>query len=404
MKISALSDYKYANNLYANKVKKQQCNFGSNDSNVKSTVISGKETSARIYTGDMLDYKTMDQIKDLCNHPAFKDAPIRIMPDVHPSSNTIVGFSAPVVNGKVIPSIIGGDIGCGMLCVKIDTQGQDIDYAKLDDVVKTYASVKKTRIPQALKKVPKALQKDLHNLCKKLYNISADEQFQNLGTIGGGNHFVEIDSDKNGQKYLIIHSGSRTLGKKVADRHEYIARHTNHYHKKELSYLTGDELKEYMQDMRIAQEYAKANRRVIADEILYRMGWKEKSSFESVHNYIDDKGILRKGAIAAELGRDLLIPLNMRDGVVLAKGKGNPEWNNTAPHGAGRKVARGEAHKTLSYEKFVSSMDGIYTSCVRPDTLDEAPDAYKNADDIIENISETADIIEVVKPVYNYKD
>ena len=378
--------------------------FKGNSSDTKYVKISGKETSAKIYTRGELDYKTMNQIKDLCNHPAFTDAPIRIMPDVHPSSNTIVGFSAPMVNGKIIPGIIGGDIGCGMLCVKLDTQGKDIDYAKLDDVVKTYASVRKTRLPQSIKKASKPLTKDLQQLCKKLHGTSADEQIKNLGTIGGGNHFVEIDSDASGQKYLIIHSGSRSLGKKVADYHQYVARHQNHYFKNELSYLTGDEATDYMTDMRVAQEYAKANRRVIADEILHRMGWKEKSSFESVHNYIDENGIIRKGAIAAEKGRDLLIPLNMRDGVVLAQGKGNPDWNQTAPHGAGRKIARGEASKTLSYEKFASSMEGIYTSCVRPDTLDEAPDAYKDSDEIIENISETADIKEVVKPVYNYKD
>lgn len=374
------------------------------NSDASFVTISGKETSAKIYTKGELDYKTMNQIKDLCNHPAFTDAPIRIMPDVHPSSNTIVGFSAPMINGKIIPGIIGGDIGCGMLCVKIDTQGKDIDYEKLDEVVKTYASVRKTRTPQSIKKAPRELTRNLQQLCKKLQGTSADEQIKHLGTIGGGNHFVEIDSDASGQKYLIIHSGSRSLGKKVADHHQYVARHQNHYFKNELSYLTGDEAKEYMKDMRVAQDYAKANRRVIADEILFRMGWKEKSSFESVHNYIDENGIIRKGAIAAEKGRDLLIPLNMRDGVVLAKGKGNPEWNQTAPHGAGRKIARGEASKTLSYDNFVSSMDGIYTSCVRPDTLDESPDAYKNSEEIIENISETADVKEVVKPVYNYKD
>lgn len=397
MSISSLS---YVNLQAVN----NKTSFKGNTQKSKYVTISGKETAAKIYTSGELDYKTMNQIKDLCNHPAFNEAPIRIMPDVHPSANTIVGFSAPLINGKIIPGIIGGDIGCGMLCVKIDTQGKDIDYEKLDEVVRTYTSVRKTKIPQSIKKAPKTLNKDLQTLCKKLQGTSADEQIKQLGTIGGGNHFVEIDSDASGQKYLIIHSGSRSLGKKVADHHQFIARHQNHYFKSELSYLTGDEAKEYLQDMRVAQDYAKANRRVIADEILRRMGWKEKSSFESVHNYIDENGIIRKGAIAAEKGRDLLIPLNMRDGVVLAKGKGNPDWNQTAPHGAGRKVARGEASKNLSYQKFVSSMEGIYTSCVSPKTLDEAPDAYKDSNEIIENISETADVQEVVKPVYNYKD
>ena len=365
--------------------------------------INGSETSAKVYT-DNLDYKTMNQIKILCNHPAFKDAPIRIMPDVHPSKSTLVGFSAPVDKDKIIPGIIGSDIGCGMLCIKFDTQGKDIDYKKLDETVRMYSSTRRTKTPQTLKKMPQNLKNDVRNMCKGLKNISADYHLNNIGTVGSGNHFIEVDEDKSGQKYLVIHTGSRALGKQIAQHHQFIARHQNHYFIPELSYLSNDEAKKYLEDMRIAQEYAKQNRRTIADEILFRMGWKEISSFESVHNYISEDGIIRKGAIAADKGKELLIPLNMRDGAILGTGKGNVDWNNTAPHGAGRKMARSAANNALSYNEFVEAMKGIYTSCVKPETLDEAPAAYKNADEIIENISDTADIKEVIKPKYNYKD
>ncbi len=376
---------------------------GNSQDKAKSIQITGSATSAKVYTQN-LDYKTMDQIKILCNHPAFKDAPIRIMPDVHPSKSTLVGFSAPVDTNKIIPGIIGSDIGCGMLCVKFDTQGKDIDYKKLDDIVKMYSSKRRTKTPQSIKKVPQTLKQQVKNMCKDLKYANADFHLNNIGTIGSGNHFVEIDEDKNGQKYLVIHTGSRGLGKQIAQHHQYIAKHQNHYFVPELSYLSDDEAKKYLEDMRVAQEYAKQNRRTIANEILFRMGWKEVSSFESVHNYISDDGIIRKGAIAADKEKEILIPLNMRDGAILGTGKGNPDWNNTAPHGAGRKMARGEANRNLSYENFVKSMNGIYTSCVRHDTLDEAPDAYKQPEEIIENISDTANIKEVIKPLYNFKD
>ena len=368
-----------------------------------SIQIKGSETSAKVYTPN-IDYKVMNQIKVLCNHPAFKDAPIRIMPDVHPSKNTLVGFSAPVDSNKIIPGIIGSDIGCGMLCVKFDTQGKEIDYKKLDETVKMYSSVKRTKLPRSLKRVPQSLQKDVKSMCKDMINANPDFHLEKLGTIGSGNHFVEIDTDKDGQKYLIIHTGSRSLGKQVAQHHQFIARHQNHYFIPELSYLSDDEAKKYMEDMKITQEYAKQNRRTIADEIMFRMGWKEISSFESVHNYISENGIIRKGAIAADKGKEILIPLNMRDGAILATGKGNADWNNTAPHGAGRKMARGEANSELSYDDYVSSMRGIYSSSVKPETLDEAPAAYKNSSEIIENITDTADVKEVIKPLYNFKD
>ena len=365
--------------------------------------IKGSATSAKVYTNNV-SYKTLDQIKILCNHPVFKDTPIRIMPDVHPSKNTLVGFSAPVNPDKIIPGIIGGDIGCGMLCVKIDTKGKDIDYKKLDEIIKKYISSKRIDNPQALNKVPYSLTQKVKSICKDIKSSNSDIHTGNLGTVGGGNHFIELDEDKNGQKYLVIHTGSRTLGKEIAQYHQDIAMQQNRYFIPNLSYLSNDEAKKYLEDMRIAQEYSKQNRRTIADEIMYRMGWKEISSFESVHNYISEDGIIRKGAIAADKDKEILIPLNMRDGAILGTGKGNPDWNCTAPHGAGRKMPRREASTSLSYGEFVKSMQGIYTSSVRPDTLDESPQAYKDAEEIIENIADTAEVKEVIKPKYNYKD
>ena len=387
--ISPISNYSCANTPFKGKLKPVE--------------IQGSETCASVYSSLPLDYRTLDQIKILCNHPSFKDSPIRMMPDVHPSANTLVGFSAPINADTVIPGIIGGDIGCGMLCVEFDTQGQDIDYKKLDEVVKTYTKSSRDKVPQSIKRVSKEFDKKLGDFCKEI-GISADEQRSALGTLGGGNHFIEIDTDKEGKHYLIIHTGSRGFGKKVSQYHENIAKRQNRYNIRELSYLSDDEAKKYMEDIKIAQEYARISRRIIADEILYRMGWKEKLSFESVHNYISKDGVIRKGAISAKDGEEILIPLNMRDGAIIAKGKGNTDWNETAPHGAGRLMSRTEASESIPYDKFVDAMKGIYTTSVNTKTIDEAPQAYKPSDVIIDNIEDTAKVEKVITPKYNYKE
>jgi len=194
------------------------------------------------------------------------------------------------------------------------------------------------------------------------------------------------------------------LGKKFAEHHQFIARNQNHYFIKELSYLSGDEARKYIEDMRVIQKYAEVNRRCIADEILYRMGWKEVESFESVHNYISDDGMIRKGAIQAKNNQPILIPLNMRDGAILARGKGNPDWNYTAPHGAGRQFARSEVSELITLDEFKDSMKGIYSNSISKSTIDESPMAYKDANEIVDNIQETAEIQEIIKPIYNYKE
>ena len=390
--------------------KKQNINFSANnkinyDRNLDTDVIEicGTQTRAKVYTSD-LDYKTYDQIKAICSHPVFKDLPIRIMPDVHPSSNTVVGFSSPMSQVGIVPGIIGNDIGCGMLCVQFDTQGKDIDFEKLNDVINSIVSYQRTKKPNALKKIPSSFKKELKELCKDFDNTNADIQESRLGTLGQGNHFIEVDKDSSGEYYLIIHTGSRNLGKQVAQKYDHIARLQNHYYIKGLSYLTGDEADKYLKDMKLAQKYAEINRQIIADEILYRIGWKKKSSFESIHNYIGKDNIIRKGAVSAYQNQNVIIPLNMRDGAVLAKGKGNKEWNYTAPHGAGRKMSRSEAYENITLGAFKDSMEGIYSASLCEKTIDEAPMAYKDSDTIIRNISDTVEIEKIIKPIFNYKE
>lgn len=392
-------------------IPKRQVNFCDSNSSIQykknadfdTIEINGTHTKAKVFSPS-LDFKTYDQIKIICSHPVFKDLPIRIMPDVHPSRNTVVGFSSPMSQVGVIPGIIGDDIGCGMLCVQFDTQGKDIDFEKLDTIVKEITSCERAKEPFAFKKIPHSFKKDIRDLCKGLKSASADFHQSRLGTLGRGNHFIEIDKDDFGEYYLIIHTGSRSLGEKVAQKYDHLARLQHHYYIKGLSYLTGDEAKEYIKDMRLVQKYAEVNRQIIADEILYRMGWKKKASFESVHNYVGDDNIIRKGAIKADKDERVIIPLNMRDGAIIAKGKGNKDWNNTAPHGAGRKYTRKDAKNVLSYESYINAMQGIYSTSVKPETIDEAPMAYKDSDEIIGSISDTVAIDGIVRPIYNYKE
>lgn len=368
----------------------------------KTLEIKGKETTAKIFTNNV-NYQTLAQIKTICSHPVLKNLPVRIMPDTHAGKTSVVGFTVPVV-GAIIPSLISGDIGCGMLCVKFDNNKQEIDFDKLDKCIKNTISTNHTKMAQGIKKSLNPIEKEINNLCQYKYKTSTDKVLSSIGTIGGGNHFIEIDCDKNGDNYLVIHTGSRHFGKEVHNYHQKIAENQNPYKIKDLSYLTGAEAKDYLNDLKIAIKYSEANRRIIADEILKQMGWKEIESFESIHNYIGADDILRKGAISSHKGEKLIIPLNMRDGAILAKGKGNTDWNCSAPHGAGRQFARSEASELISLEEFKDSMKGIYSNCILKSTIDESPMAYKDANEIIDNISDTTDIETIIKPIYNFKD
>ena len=389
------------------------------------------EYDLKIYA-DNIEPVALNQIYTLLAQPTFLGEKVRIMPDVHAGLGCVVGFTS-TMKDKVIPNIIGVDIGCGMLCVELGKV--DISFPTLDDFIKGH-------IPSGSEVRREVLGTDLINAlyCKKsLRNM--DRLEGSLGTLGGGNHFIEVDVDDKGNYYLVIHTGSRNLGLQVANIYQKMAvesckkvaeservalierlKKENRHHEipdelkkltdkyaykskipADLCYLDGEEMEKYMHDMRICQEFAVRNRKKIADEIIAFLKIRKFSSFETVHNFIDDKGIIRKGAVPAHLGQKILIPMNMRDGCLVCIGKGNEDWNCSAPHGAGRICSRSEAKKLLSVEEFQNAMEGIYTTTATESTLDEAPQAYKPAQSIMNLISPTAEIIEVIKPVYNFK-
>lgn len=385
----------------------------------------------KIFTED-IDAAALNQIYTLMAQSSFEGEKVRIMPDVHAGMGCVVGFTSTMTD-KVIPNIIGVDIGCGMLTAELGAL--DVDYAALDEYIKSH-------IPAGSKVRKEANGEDLINslYCRKeLRNM--DRLVGSIGTLGGGNHFIEVDSDEDGNKYLVIHSGSRNLGMQVAsiyqktavatcknasmsEREALIASYkrdgriadipdalealTKKYAYKtkipaELCYLDGDELVAYMHDMRICQQFAKRNRKKIADDIIAHLGVKKFEIFETVHNFIGDDNIIRKGAVPAYKGQKLLIPMNMRDGCLLCEGLGNEDWNFSAPHGAGRLLSRGEAKQLITVKEFKAAMQGIFTTTADASTIDESPMAYKPAAEIMELIKPTAKLVKVIKPAYNFK-
>lgn len=402
----------------------------------------------KIFT-DNIEQEALDQINTLMEQPAFSDCKVRIMPDVHAGAGCVIGFTADL-GDKVIPNIVGVDIGCGMLTIKLgktlDIGDEyvdcvtEVDFEKLDKVIREYIPSGRNIHEGRKMKFDKIL--DL----KCYRNLKDTKRFErSLGTLGGGNHFIEIDENGNGEKYLVIHTGNRNLGKQVADYYQNLAvelmqgkdklysqqeqliaeykaqgrrseiqaaikeLHRNFKAKeldipKDLCYLTGQYREDYLHDMRICQEYAKENRWLIAGIIMSKMEWVGVDCFETIHNYIEfETNMVRKGAISAKAGEKVLIPINMRDGCIVGIGKGNPDWNYSAPHGAGRIMSRHKAREVLSLDEFKESMDGIFTTSVSAETLDEAPMVYKPMEEIIQNIAPTIDILEIIKPVYNFK-
>lgn len=387
---------------------------------------------------DLVEPEAVVQINKLIEQEAFKDCKIRIMPDVHTGVGCVIGFTADL-GDKVIPNIVGVDIGCGMLTV--DLGKQDINLDKIDNIIRNNVPYGKNVHEGRFIKFDKL--QDLH-CYRDLKDTKRIEK--SIGTLGGGNHFIEIDIDDKGNKYLIIHSGSRNLGKQVADYYQNLAidlmrgkdelfakqKELIEEYKssgrrkeiqsaikamnkefeakelnipKELCCLEGEHREKYLHDMKICQEYASLNRRYMSSLILDNYSnLKVQDSFETVHNYIDHKSnIVRKGAISAKKGEKLLIPINMKDGCILGMGKGNEDWNCSAPHGAGRLMSRTKAKETLNMEEYQSSMSGIYSTCVNKSTIDESPMAYKPIESIIDNIKDTVEIISIIKPIYNFK-
>lgn len=392
----------------------------------------------KIFT-ENIEPEALNQIHMLIKQPAFADCKIRIMPDVHAGAGCVIGFTADL-GEKVIPNIVGVDIGCGMLTIDLGKYPVELEW--LDKAIRQ-------NVPSG-RKVHNGEVRVFDRL-KELYCYNelknVDWIEHSMGTLGGGNHFIELDADEDGNKYLIIHSGSRNLGKQVAEIYQQIAIDTMQgadklaeesqkliedykskgRHKdiqrglaelkrkfqpdklnipKELCYLTGENREKYLNDMKICQEFASKNRYAIAKEISDGMGWHMLcvTSFETIHNYIEhDTNMVRKGAISAKEGEKLLIPINMRDGCIIGRGKGNSDWNMSAPHGAGRIMSRSKAKQNISLEEFQQSMQGIYTTSVDMSTIDESPMAYKPMEEIVDNIKDTVEIIKIIKPIYNFK-
>ena len=396
--------------------------------------IKGKINTAICYA-KVVEEEAIEQIRRMCDYPMTEGSRIRIMPDVHAGKGCTIGTTMTIID-KAVPNVVGVDIGCGMYTVNL---GKDaIDFEKVDEAAHYIPSG--TKVWES--RTERFALEDLR-CYRELTDTKRLER--SLGTLGGGNHFIEIDEAGDGTKYLVIHSGSRNLGKQVAEfyqklavkldkgydeyltkRDELIRIYKEQGRKKEiqnalkalhfemvesgsgmpndLCYLTGTYLEDYLHDVEICQRFARRNREKMAEILLDRAGMTGSDAFHTIHNYIDtDEMILRKGAIAAHAGEKVLIPINMRDGSVLAVGKGNPEWNYSAPHGAGRIMSRTSAKNNLSLDTYMKEMEGVYTTSVNAATLDEAPMAYKSLDDIIDVIRESVDIIEVMRPIYNFK-
>ena len=398
-------------------------------------------SNLKIFT-DNIEPEALNQVYTLIKQPAFAECKVRIMPDVHAGAGCVIGFTADL-GEKIIPNIVGVDIGCGMLTVELGNI--DLDLATVDQIIR--AKVPSGRNVHEGRPFPFDRLKELR-CYRELKDTKRLER--SIGTLGGGNHFIEVDVDEDGVKYLIIHTGSRNLGKQVAEyyqnlaveimqgkdelyakqeqliaeykaqgRRKEIQKAIKELHRKfnpnplnipkDLCYLTGKYREDYLHDMEICQHFASLNRYEIANAIVSDLFgadiayWK-LPMFETIHNYIEfGTNMVRKGAISAKAGEPLLIPINMRDGCILGKGKGNDDWNCSAPHGAGRIMSRSKAKEVVSLKEFEDSMQGIFTTSVGQSTIDEAPMVYKPMAEIVENIADTVEIVKIIKPIYNFK-
>lgn len=394
--------------------------------------INGKYNSAVVFT-ENVEQEAIKQIETLCSQEFTSGSKIRIMPDVHSGAGCTIGTTM-TIDDKIVPNLVGVDIGCGMEVVRINNR--HIELQKLDKLI--YEKIpcgfdireKEHRFNDDI---------DLNQLrCKDDVNLIRARR--SIGTLGGGNHFIEVDKDKEDNLYIVVHSGSRHLGHQVAsyyqedafktlnkntkkDLEEFIIELKESGHQKEiqrelkkkkaeiltdipknLAYVSGELFEDYIHDMKIVQRFAELNRKAIISEIVKGMKLDVSEQFTTIHNYIDTENmILRKGAVSAQKGEKLLIPINMRDGSLLCIGKGNSDWNYSAPHGAGRIMSRVQAKNSFTLKQYKEMMEGIYTTTVNKETIDECPLAYKNIDEIMKNIVDTTEILDVIKPVYNFK-
>ncbi len=392
--------------------------------------LKGKYNSAKIFT-DVVDQESISQVMGILNLESLKDTQIRMMPDIHAGKGCTVGTTI-TLKDKVIPNLTGVDIGCGMFLIKI--KEKVIDLEKLDKVINEKVpsgfSIHDEPLPEA----------EAFDFSAFRCPVNVENARKSLGSLGGGNHFCELNKDEEENLYLVIHSGSRHLGLEVCSYYQDLAyQDCNGSSKdeidslikrlkkegrqkeiekellrlknvkrtpipKDLCHLSGQPFVDYLKDMKLAQEYAVLNRKLMAGIIIREMGWTVEDSFTTIHNYIDTEAmILRKGSVSAKKGERLLIPINMRDGSLICIGKGNPDWNYSAPHGAGRLMSRSQAKQMVNLKDFQETMKGIYSTSVCESTLDESPFAYKSLTDITDNITDTVDIIKRIIPIYNYK-
>lgn len=371
--------------------------------------IYGKYADAVVYTTDNQEYAidtyARKQLQMLCDHPSAQDSKIRVMPDVHPGKVGTIGLTM-TVGDSLLPNLVGADIGCGMIIAEIKTK--HIEFEKLDTVIRE-------RVPCG-GNIRKTAHRLGHSdsisglLCYK--SINSTNASLSIGTLGGGNHFIEVDQDDYGKFYIVIHSGSRHTGLEVTEYYLKKGQHEQHMKKQggyapyEMTCLSGSLLEDYLHDLSIMQDFAAKNREAILDEITRGMKWKIINSYSCIHNYVDFSGkvpVLRKGAISAGNGEKVIIPINMHDGIILGTGLGNEDWNCSAPHGAGRIYKRSEVKEHYTVSEFKKVMEGIHSICINKDTLDESPFAYRKLEDIAGAIGSTVKIDKVIKPVYNFK-
>ncbi|KDN59008.1 RNA-splicing ligase RtcB [Exiguobacterium sp. AB2] len=387
--------------------------------------IIGKHNRAKVFN-ERMDDMTRAQLQTLVDQPFTEGATIRIMPDMHAGKGSVVGTTM-TIHDKIVPNLVGVDLGCGMLCTEI--KAKRIDFQKLDDVIRQ-------AVPSGMN-----IREEAHAYAAKLpledvrAPFKLDRALRSVGTLGSGNHFIEVN-ENNGRTYLVIHSGSRHLGVQIADHYQSRAiehmmkttdvmeaieqlKATGREHEistyleteretrkqfRDLAYVEGDAMQDYMHDVRIAQQYAAMNRLAMTDVIVEAMNWSVLDQFDTVHNYIDhDDRILRKGAISAKDGERVIIPMNMRDGSLICTRKGNPDWNFSGPHGAGRIMSRSAARKRVDFNEFKRAMSGVWSTSVRPSTIDESPFVYKSMKEIVRYIEPAVTIDQVIKPLYNFK-
>lgn len=398
------------------------------------TEVRGKFNHAVVMT-DQVEQECVNQLKTLCSQEVFKDSKIRIMPDCHAGKGCVVGFTA-TVKDKIIPNLVGVDISCSISTYRLNVR--ETDFSRLDEVIRAYVPSGRAVRENISALADEQLRADVARVCREIGDEERLERHLcSIGSLGGGNHFLEINRDKEGFLWLSVHCGSRNFGKQICEFHQAKAIETykqkvaegrekglsevpSHQKAKwlkaykekcalpkELCYLEGNDLDLYVEHMKVAEVFARRNHEVIVDEICSHMGWRVEESIFTHHNYIEFTGkremVIRKGAISAQKGERVIIPLNMRDGSLIGVGKGNPEWNCSAPHGAGRVLSRIQARKTLDVDEFRQKMQNVWSSCVGADTLDESPMAYKDMQVIIDAIGETVEITDRIVPLYNFK-